>query len=197
MCPACKSLERHRLIWKFLEERSDLFNGAQKKVLHIALEKTTANRLSNISYIDYLSADIHGKIAMVPMDITEIGFRDDIFDVIYCSHVLEHIPEDRKAMKELSRVLKTSGWAVLQVPIRPGETIEAPEVTDPGERLRLFGYPDHVRSYGSDYVDRLRESGFRVEVCMAVDFLSEEAIREYTPSRSEKIHFCAKERTGA
>jgi ubiquinone/menaquinone biosynthesis C-methylase UbiE len=108
-----------------------------------------------------MTADLHSP-AMVKMDITNIQFPDETFDVVYCSHVLEHVPDDRKAMREFYRVLKSNGWAVLLVPIIVEKTFEDPSIDKPKDRLRLFGQSDHVRKYGRDYVDRLRESGFSV-----------------------------------
>lgn len=119
----------------------------------------------------YLTADL-----LLPadekMDITGIQHPDDSFDVVYCSHVLEHVPDDRKAMREFYRVLKPSGWAIFMIPITVDKTVEDPTITDPQERLRLFGQDDHVRRYGPDFVDRLQEAGFSVTVTSAKGFLS-------------------------
>src|SRR6185503_7695510 len=95
------------------------------------------------------------------------------FDVIYCSHVLEHVPDDRLARSQLRRGLKRAGWAVLLVPITAAQTIEDPTVTDPAERERLFGQHDHVRRYGPDYVDRLRDAGFSVSETNASDMFND------------------------
>lgn len=191
-CPWCKSLERHRLVWSFFSRVSDLFDGEPKRVLHIAPELAIGQRISRLPNVDYLSADIDARIAMVAMDVTNIQFEDDAFDVIYCSHVLEHVLDDRKAMRELARVLKPSGWAVLQVPVNREATFEDPTVVEPEERLRVFGYPDHVRIYGRDYVDRLTGSGFDVEVYDAADFLSEAEVGSFAVSRDEEVFFCKK-----
>jgi SAM-dependent methyltransferase len=99
--------------------------------------------------------------AMVRMDITDIQYPKDTFDVIYCSHVLEHVVDDRKAMREFHRVLRPDGWALLLVPITVEKTFEDPSVTDPEERLSVFGQEDHVRCYGPDYVERLRNPDSR------------------------------------
>jgi ubiquinone/menaquinone biosynthesis C-methylase UbiE len=105
------------------------------------------------------------------MDITDIDYADETFDVIYSSHVLEHVPDDRKAIRELHRVLKSDGWAILQVPITAYRTFEDPSITNPIDRLRIFGNKDHVRKYGPDFVERLKEAGFKVKVITASDFL--------------------------
>jgi SAM-dependent methyltransferase len=162
-CPVCGSLERHRLIWLYLNRKTDLFDGQQKKMLHVAPESQLVRLFEKRDYIDYLSADLFAH-AMVKRDITEIHYPDNTFDVIYCSHVLEHVCDDRKAMGEFYRVLKPGVWAILQVPITADTTFEDPTVISPEERERLFGQNDHVRRYGPDYKDRLMEAGFSLRV---------------------------------
>jgi SAM-dependent methyltransferase len=130
---------------------------------------------------------------MIKMDITNIDYPDQSFDVIYCSHVLEHVQDDRKAMREFYRVLKTTGWAILLVPITAEKTLEDPSLVGPEERLRVFGQADHVRRYGPDYVDRLREAGFSVQVTKVNDLVqNDEAIRLGLTSAAGEIHFCTK-----
>jgi len=163
MCPICGSLERHRLLWLYFTNETGLFDPPLKKMLHIAPEPCFSYRFADNANIDYISADLAGH-AMIKMDVTDIHSPDGTYDVIYCSHVLEHVLDDRKAMSEFARVLKPGGWAVLQVPIRSDMTYEDPNVTDPSERERLFGQSDHVRVYGTDYRERLEESGLLVEV---------------------------------
>lgn len=117
-------------------------------MLHVAPEPSFGVIFSKSKYIDYLSADLYDKSVMVKMDITDIQYPENYFDIIFCSHVLEHVLDDKKAMREFLRVLKPTGWAVLQVPIMAMKTIEDPSITDPDERLRVFGQHDHVRRYG-------------------------------------------------
>jgi SAM-dependent methyltransferase len=191
-CPVCKCLERHRLIYLYFTQRTDLFDGHLKRMLHVAPEPQLARLFQRARYIDYLTADLSSPRAMVKMDIARIEYPAGIFDVIYCSHVLEHVPNDRQAMRELYRVLKLDGWAILQVPITAATTIEDPSVTDPRERERLFGQHDHVRRYGPDYADRLRSAGFSV---VAVEFASRipaQLARRYGIQPSEIIYFCRK-----
>ena len=106
--------------------------------------------------MEYVSADLDSPLAMANVDITDLPFDDESFDLILCSHVLEHVHDDRLAMRELRRVLKPDGWALLLVPISADVTFEDPSIVRPSDRLRLFGQADHVRRYGPDYVDRLR-----------------------------------------
>lgn len=119
----------------------------------------------------------------------------DFFDVVFCSHVLEHVPDDRKAMREPARVLKPGGWAVIMVPcyLEGGPTFEDFTVTAPAERLKLFGQEDHVRLYGNDFVDRLRESRFEVRVLHASDFMTpDEIIRLSITAFSGDVFLCTK-----
>lgn len=164
-CPQCGALERHRLQWLFLRDRTDLFTRVGR-VLHVAPEPALARRLADLPAIDYVTADLVGPGVDACIDITRMAFADDSFDVILCSHVLEHISDDAAAMRDLLRVLKPGGWAMLQVPIEIDRelTLEDPLVTDPRERELLFGQADHVRIYGRDYPRRLRQAGFHVGV---------------------------------
>lgn len=191
-CPVCAALERHRLIWLYFTQKTDLFDGTPRKMLHVAPEPQLSRHFSSKEYIDYLSADLMDPRAMVKMDITDIQFPDNTFDVIYCSHVLEHVPDDRNAMREFYRVLKPGGWAILQVPITAETTFEDPTVTSPEERERLFGQHDHVRRYGPDYKDRLADAGFSVKVDGFVRALDEKEIARMGLMQSEDVYFCAK-----
>ncbi len=193
-CPICRSMMRHRLIWVFFERYTNLFDSNNKKMLHIAPEYSFQRRLERMSNIDYLTADISKPSAMVKMDITDIQYPDNSFDVIYCSHVLEHVLDDRKAMGELHRVLTNKGWAVLQVPIvNPETTYEDPSITDPIERQKAFGQPDHVRCYGKqDYEQRLIDAGFNVKRIKALEFTSKEEVEKMRISATEDIFFCTK-----
>lgn len=163
-CPICLSLDRERLLYLYLREKTDFFSG-KKKVLHVAPEEALRPVIEGCSDIDYLTADICEGRAMVQMDITRIDYPDRTFDVVICNHVLEHIPDDAKAMSELFRVIKPGGWGILQVPISLSlqETFEDFSVTAPSDREEVFGQSDHVRIYGADYTDRLQKAGFEVE----------------------------------
>lgn len=189
-CPYCKSLERHRLYILFFDRETNLFDPPQKKMLHIAPEPILMLKFKKSRHIDYLSADLYDPNAMVKMDITDIQYPENSFDVIFCSHVLEHVMDDKKAMREFLRVLKPDGWALLQVPIMAEKTIEDPTITDPQERLRVFGQHDHVRRYGKDYKDRLEETGFHVKVINASDIASKQEIE--TMRLGSEIFFCTK-----
>ncbi len=133
--------------------------------------------------------------AIVKMDVTDINFANETFDVIYCSHVLEHVSDDKKALKEFYRVLKSDGWAIILVPIKPNlkRTFEDPTITDPMERLRLFGQEDHVRRYGQDFGERVKEANFFVNIIKPADFLSEKEIELMGITQAAgEIYYCTK-----
>jgi hypothetical protein len=192
-CPVCGSMQRHRLIWLYMNQKTDLFDGNQKKMLHVAPEPQLARLFQRSDYIHYLSADLSATNAMVQMDITDIQYSNNIFDVIYCSHVLEHVPDDSKAMREFHRVLKSDGWAILQVPITVDTTFEDKTVNSDEERKRLFGQHDHVRRYGLDYKDRLSNAGFAVTVDRFVRGLDHRDVNRFGLMPDEDVYFCRKQ----
>ena len=184
-CPFCYSRPRHRIAYLYVQQKTDLFDGTPKRMLHIAPELSLGLKFREIPNMDYLSGDLNPDAAMVEMDITDIQYPDDSFDVIYCSHVLEHVPDDRKAMRELARVLRPGGWAIIAVPVIRDKTFEDPAITSPEDRTRAYGQWDHVRAYGPDFADRLRESGFDVTVDGFAKGLSEEIVRRHGLSRED------------
>ena len=195
LCPVCGSAERHRLDWYFMKNHTDLLNGKQKSLLHVAPEYEISNRLKRVGFLDYWTSSLDGKDTRAKIDITNMSFPDDQFDAIYCSHVLEHVTEDRSAIREFWRILRPGRWALLQVPITPGLDVTAEDkaVVDPNERARLYGQWDHVRAYGSDYPDRLREAGFNVTVSRAGDILTSKQIIHWgIETCEEPIFYCQK-----
>lgn len=197
LCVHCHALERHRFLWLFLEIRTNLFDGKPRKMLHVAPEPCLESILKDRLGSNYLTADLLNPNAMVKMDICDIQYPEGSFDIIYCSHVLEHVPDDKKAMREFFRVLKHDGWAILNVPIFSQKTFEDSSIIDPEERLKAYGQKDHVRSYGPDYVDRLRDSGFTVEVIKVKDLASRnEATRMGLTQAIDEIFYCTKKPCG-
>jgi SAM-dependent methyltransferase len=192
-CPNCNSYERHRLLWRFLQEKTNFFAMSGKRMLDIAPVTWLAPRFRSVIGSGYLTADLFNP-ADVRMDITDIQFPDESFDIVYCSHVLEHVPDDRRAMGEFHRVLRSDGWAIFMVPITVEKTFEDPSVTDPAQRLRLFGQDDHVRRYGPDFADRLREAGFAVTITTAADFLSQAEIERIAVGHpmTGEVFYCTK-----
>jgi SAM-dependent methyltransferase len=193
LCPTCLSLERHRLIWLYLKGQTDFFSHP-RRLMHVAPEQCFYPRLRKLVHIDYVTADLESPIADHHFDLHDIPFEADDFDMILCNHVLEHVTDDRKVMSEILRVLRPGGFAILQVPLDSGldKTYEDPSITDPREREKQFGQKDHVRLYGRDYPDRLREAGFTVgEVPVATTFSPEE-IEHYRLAPGEILYIASK-----
>jgi predicted SAM-dependent methyltransferase len=193
LCPNCFSLERHRLLWLYFKNKTNIFND-RLKVLHVAPEEVFQKQFKAMANLDYTSIDLNSPIADLSMDITRLEFQDNIFDVIICNHVLEHIVDDKKAMTELLRVLKPGGWAVLQVPINGKlmNTYEDFSITSPEEKEKAFGQDDHVRVYGLDYVSRLESAGFKVKKDAYIEELGPELIKKYALDKWEYIYLCTK-----
>jgi SAM-dependent methyltransferase len=187
-CPFCEALERTRLNWIYLEQQTDLCDGRPKRLLHLAPEESLARRFRALRNLHYVAADLEHGDVMLRIDVTALAFPDASFDVVFCSHVLEHVGDDRRALREIRRVLRPGGWALLPVPpIRVETTEEDPSVSDPQERLRRFGHPEHVRRYGRDYPDRIREAGFRVSVLSAKDVVGAEEIERYGVGSGDEV----------
>ncbi len=163
LCPRCLSLERHRLMYLYLRDKTDFFIK-DLKVLHIAPEQCFYKRFRALENLDYTTGDLESPIADVHFDIQEIPFANETYDVVICNHVLEHVDDDTKAMSEIYRILKPGGFAILQVPqdADAEKTYEDPTITDPSEREKHFLQKDHVRLYGLDYAERLSSVGFKV-----------------------------------
>lgn len=188
LSPSTLSLERHRLLWLYLQNETDFFS-AEKKVLHFAPEQAFYKRFRNLKHLDYTTTDLLSPLADVKADICNLPFEDNTYDIILCNHVLEHIPDDTKAMHELYRVLKPNGMAILQIPqdLNRKTTFEDDSITDKKERAEIFGQYDHVRIYGRDYFDKLRNIGFNVEEVDYTASLSKEEILKYCLAEGEII----------
>src|SRR5690554_1726163 len=188
LSPSTLSLERHRLLWLYLQSETDFF-VKPLKMLHFAPEQAFYRRFRQQQNLDYTTTDLSSPLADVKADICQLPFEDNMFDVIFCNHVLEHIPDDTQAMRELYRVLKPGGWAVLQIPqdLSRATTFEDDFITDPKERAKIFGQYDHVRVYGRDYFDKLRSIGFEVQEVDYTQTLSKEQVERYCLADGEII----------
>lgn len=186
-CPRCGAYERHRALWLWLRDFTDFF-AAPLDVLHWAPEPGFEARLRALPNLRYESADLEPGVGMATLDITAIDRPDASYDRVLCLHVLEHVGAERAALRELARVLRPGGWAVLQVPItRAGETIEDPDEADPAERLRRFGQADHVRAYGPDVAQRIEAAGLTVQRIDPLAGRSEASIERHRLRPSEPL----------
>jgi SAM-dependent methyltransferase len=193
LAPDSMSLERHRLIWLFLKEKTNFFND-KIKFLHIAPEFCFIKLFKNQSNLDYTTADLNSPWADVKMDVHEIPFEEETFDVIMCNHVLEHVEDAHKVMTEFYRVMKKGGWGIFQVPIDTNreETFDDPSITDPKEREKHYWQSDHLRLFGKDYGKKLSAAGFEVIEDPFVNLLDPELIDRYALPKGEIIYLCQK-----
>lgn len=209
LSPGTLSLERHRLLWLFLKEQTDFFQpetapGSSRiklrnadnllKVLHFAPEQAFYKRFRNQKNLDYTTTDLFSPLADVKADICNLPFEDNVYDVILCNHVLEHIPDDTKAMQELYRVLKPGGMGIFQIPLDLSRavTFSDDSITDEKERAKIFGQYDHVRVYGRDYFDKLRSIGFTVIEEDYTVKIAPELVEKYCLAKGEIIPVCFK-----
>ena len=200
-CPNCKSHERHRALWLYFKDNPQLLKKGNK-LLHFAPE-VTFNKLFKSCDLEYHPVDISSKNPYIieQFDVQDIPYEDNYFDVIYCSHILEHVPDDRKAIRELYRVLKPGGTALILVPINGvafdmpfdvSKTVEDESYDTPELRDKYYGQFDHVRLYGTDFKDRLIECGFKVQSDDYIRKLGYEKIERYALIKDENIFECRK-----
>ena len=216
LSPSTLSLERHRLLWLYLNKETDFFQpelvsgssvanikriklrdaetNSALKVLHFAPEQAFYKLFRNQKNLDYTTTDLFSPLADVKADICNLPFEDNQYDVILCNHVLEHIPDDTKAMQELYRVLKPGGMAILQIPqdLSRATTFSDDTITDQKERAKIFGQYDHVRIYGRDYFDKLRSIGFKVIEEEYTAKIAPELVEKYCLAKGEIIPVCFK-----
>ena len=190
LSPSTLSLERHRLLWLYLKNETNFFTVKEKKeVLHFAPEQAFYKIFRNQKNINYTTTDLFSPLADVKADICNLPFKDNSYDIIFCNHVLEHIPDDTKAMQELFRVLKPGGMGIFQIPqdLSRATTFSDDTITDQKERAKIFGQYDHVRIYGRDYFDKLRSIGFKVIEEDYTKKISPELVEKYCLAKGEII----------
>lgn len=164
LCPGSLSLERHRLLWLYLKQRTDFFTKPHK-MLHIAPEQCFYKLFKAQTNLNYTTGDYNSPIADIHFDLHKAPFEDNSFDVIFCNHVLEHVEDDKQCMRELYRMLKPGGFGIFQVPIDYSRetTYEDKSITSPEEREKHFWQKDHMRLFARDYNKQLETVGFKVE----------------------------------
>ena len=193
LSPGTLSLERHRLLWLYLNNETNFFSKTLK-VLHVAPEQCFYKLFKNLKKINYTTFDLNSPLADIKGDICNLPFKENSFDFILCNHVLEHINDDKKAMKELYRVLNKNGTAILQVPInqKSSKTLEDSSIVDKKERIEKFGQYDHIRLYGLDYFKKLESFGFKVNPLKYSKEFTEGEIIKYGLIKDEIIPVCKK-----
>jgi SAM-dependent methyltransferase len=190
-CPNCRALQRHRVLWLYLVRELSILSCSYR-VLHVAPERAIRRRLSSAPNLTYVTTDLGMAEAAVHSELSRLPFEDACFDIVICSHVLEHVEQDRESMIEMHRVLAPTGQALVMVPVHPrlSETYEDPSITDPDARRRAFGHPGHVRYYGTDVTTRLEQAGFSVEPIDYVDHMPAGEAEHIRASRGELIYVC-------
>ena len=180
LCPGTLSLERHRLLWLYLE-RETRFLEQSLKVLHLAPEQVLYKKFKSFEHWNYTTADLDSPLAEVKADICALPFEENTYDLILCNHVLEHIQDHIKAMEELYRVLKKGGTLIAQVPLEEQreKTFEDNSILDKKERTKVFGQYDHVRIYGKDFYSFLDQVGFKSQAIFYASSLTEEEFNRF------------------
>lgn len=193
LSPSTLSLERHRLLWIYLQNETSFFKE-NLKVLHFAPEQAFYKRFKNQKNLDYTTTDLESPLADVKADICNLPFPDNTYDFILCNHVLEHIPDDEKAMQELYRILKPGGVGIFQIPqdLNREKTFEDNTIVDKAERAKIFGQYDHVRVYGKDYFEKLAQIGFKVNPVDYTTKMPPELVEKYCLAPGEIIPVCYK-----
>jgi len=192
LCPHCASFERQRLLSLYLHNEVRL-TGRPLRLLHFAPEYCFLQYFRRLSNLTYIPADLlDPPRGATRLDITDIALDPESVDLIICSHVLEHVQEDTKAMSELRRVLRPGGTALILGPVDYGRpaTYEDRSIVSPKARLEAFEQNDHVRIYGADFDDRLRAAGFQVDANHYAERLGQQAVVLYGLQGDEIIYVC-------
>lgn len=194
LCPYDLTLERHRLMWLYLKRESNFFTAPKLSLLHIAPEQCFHQRFKQQQNLDYLTGDLVSPIADMHFDLHQVPLEDNRFDVVFCNHVMEHVDDALQCMKELYRVMKPGGWAIMQVPqdMTRDVTYEDPGIVSPEDREKHYWQKDHVRLFGMDYPQWLEKAGFHVEIAFANNPIPAEEVERFRLSPTEILYIARK-----
>jgi SAM-dependent methyltransferase len=188
-CPACECFDRERHLFMYFDKLGlwDAIKGG--RVLHVAPEAKLAERIAASEPAEYVKGDIAPGPDRIKLDVTAIAFPDEYFDLVICNHVLEHVPDDGRAMAELFRVLKPGGRAVLQTPFSPvlAHTFQDPGIDTDEKRCLFYGQEDHVRLYGQDLFEKLKGAGFSVALGRHAELFRPEEASYYGVNPAEDL----------
>lgn len=190
LCPRCLALERHRMIWLWITGSTTLLQE-HPRLLHVAPEVSLMRHFRRLygASGNYITADLESPLADMHFDIQHIPLEDSSVDVVICNHLLEHVADDRLAMREIYRVLRPGGWGIMLVPEDRSRatTFEDDSITDPKRRTELFGQYDHRRVYGRDYDKRLEDAGFCVQRHSVAELFSEQERKIYATGNDDLV----------
>jgi SAM-dependent methyltransferase len=194
LCPFDLTLERHRLMWLYLCDHSDFFTAEKLDILHIAPEQCFHQKFKKQANLNYLTGDLESPIADLHFDLHNIPLEDNKFDVMFCNHVLEHVEDAHQCLKELYRVMKPGGWAIMQVPqdMSRETTFEDSSITSEADREKYFWQKDHVRLFGKDYPKWMEQAGFEVEEFLQESNFDDKLIERYRLSKGEILYIARK-----
>ncbi len=194
LCPHDLTLERHRLMWLFLQSKTNFFTSDKLDLLHIAPEQCFLPLFKKQKNLNYLTGDLESPIADIHFDLHDIPLEENRFDVVFCNHVMEHVQDPIQCMSELYRVMKPNGWAIMQVPQdhERENTYEDASITSPEEREKHFWQKDHLRLFGKDYPNWLEKAGFEVEQFPVTDLFNSDEIDQYRLQKSEILYLAKK-----
>lgn len=187
-CPICGAIDRTRYLDYVLKQKTDIYSNPNNVILHFAPEKAIETKIRKVSGGGYITGDLTYGVADKVVDVTDICYPDNVFDYIIINHVLEHVPNERKAMEEIKRVLKHDGKVVFSMPICEDEdTYESTTELDESERLKQYGQKDHVRLYGRDVKSHMEKYGYNIAEYKAEDILSAEDINNMRLLAKDRI----------
>lgn len=198
-CPFCRSHDRERHLILFFEKLGfwDKMTGAS--ILHFAPEKNLASRIAACRPARYVKGDlVPAREGIERLDVTDIPYSAASFDWVLCNHVLEHVPDDAKALREIYRVLKPGGFAILQTPYASGleKTLEDPAEIDTDEkRIEFYGQEDHIRLYGRDLFERIGAAGLTLQLKKHAECLAGVDASRFGVNRDEPLFLCVKPQT--
>jgi SAM-dependent methyltransferase len=194
LCPRDLTLERHRLMWLYLRDHTQFFSEQPIELLHIAPEQCFHGLFKKQANLNYLTGDLVSPIADMHFDLHHIPLEDNRFDVVFCNHVLEHVDDANQCLRELYRVMKSGGWGIMQVPqdMNLEKTLEDQTIVSASEREKYYRQKDHVRLFGRDYPDWLRNAGFTVCEFLMSEYYSTEQIERFRLPKDEILYIVSK-----
>jgi SAM-dependent methyltransferase len=183
-------------MWLYLKNESIFFTAGNLDVLHIAPEQCFYGKFKAQKNLNYLTGDLVSPLADIHFDLHQIPLEDNRFDVVFCNHVMEHVDDPIQCMKELFRVMKPGGWAIMQVPqdMSRATTYEDKSIIDPAEREKHFWQKDHVRLFGRDYPQWLEKAGFTVEIYDVQKNFDKQTIDRFRLMKDELLYIARKEK---